>query len=119
MKEEGKYLDKSWEQCLQDMDNKIPAFKIRVHNGDTSEIIYLKTLKHFANEVPLKETKPVYTNDTVNVSLTPVDTTLNFNINDISEIDTSSDHINHHFSISNLADSIFIPATGTASQSMF
>ena len=46
-KEEYKYLDKSWEQYLQDMHNKIPAFKIKVHNGDTSEIIYLKTLKRF------------------------------------------------------------------------
>ena len=67
LKAESKYLDKSWEQCLQDMHNKIPAFKIKVHNGDTSEIIYLKTLKHFANKVPFKENKPVYTNDTVNV----------------------------------------------------
>ena len=44
LKEESKYLEKSWEQCLQDMHNKIPAFKIKVHNGDASEIIYLKTL---------------------------------------------------------------------------
>ena len=119
VKEECKYLDKSWKQCLQDMHNKISAFKIKVHNGDTSEMIYLKTLKRFWNEVPLKETKPVYTNDTVNVSITPMDTTLNFNINNISEIDTSSSHINHHCSMSNLTDSIFIPATGTPSQSIF
>ena len=119
LKGECKYLDKSWEHCLQDMRNKIPAFKIKVHNGDTSEIIYLKTLKRLWNKVPLKETKPVYTKDTVNVSLTPMDTTLNFNINNISEIDISSSHINHHCSISNLTDNIFIPATGTPSQSIF
>ena len=98
MKEKSKHLDKSWEQCLQDMQNKIPAFKIKVHNGDTSEIIYLKTLKHFANEVPIKENKPVYTNDTVNVSPTPVDTTPNLNMNNISEI--SSSHMNATCSIS-------------------
>ena len=62
------------------MHNRIPAFKIKIHIDDTSQIIYLKTLKHFANEVPLKENKPVYTNDTVNVSLTPMDTIPNFNI---------------------------------------
>ena len=44
LKEENKYLDKSCEQCSQDMHNKIPTFKIKVHNGDTSEIIFLKTL---------------------------------------------------------------------------
>ena len=99
------------------MHNKIPAFKIKVHNGDTSEIIYLKTLKHFANEVPLTENKPVYTNNTENVSLTPMDTTPNFNINNISEIDTSSSHINGTCSISSVADSITMPATGTPSQS--
>ena len=46
LKAESKYLDKSWEECLQDMHKKMPAFKIKVHNGDTSEIIYLKALKH-------------------------------------------------------------------------
>ena len=117
LKAESKYLDKSWEQCLQDMHNKIPAFKIKVHNGDTSEIIYLKTLKHFANKVPFKENKPVYTNDTVNVSLTTMDTTPNFNIDNISEINISSSHINDTCSISSVADSISIPATGTPSQS--
>ena len=55
----------------------------------------------------------------MNVSLTPMDTTLNFNINNISEIDISSSHINHNCSISNLTDSIFISATGTPSQSIF
>ena len=99
------------------MHNKIPAFKIKVHNGDTSEIIYLKTLNHFANKVPLTENKPVYTNDTENVSLTPMDTTPSFNINNISEIDISSSHIKHSCSISSVADSISIPATGTPSQS--
>ena len=33
---------------------------------DAREIIYLETLKHFANKVPLKENKPVYTDDSVN-----------------------------------------------------
>ena len=99
------------------MHNKIPAFKIKVHNGDTSEIIYLKTLNHFANEVPLTENKPVYKNDTENVSLTPMDTTPSFNINNISEIDISSSHIKDSCSISSVADSISIPATGTPSQS--
>ena len=100
MTEKSKYLDKNWEQCLQDTHNKIPAFKIKVHNGDTSEIIYLKTLKHFTNEVPIKENKPVYTNDTVNVSPTPMDTTPNLNMNNISEIDISSSHMNATCSIS-------------------
>ena len=118
LKEKSKHLDKSWEQCLQDMQNKIPAFKIKVHNGDTSEIIYLKTLKHFANELPIKENKPVYTNDTVNVSLTPMDTTPNFNMNNISKIDMLSSHINDTCSISNVADMISIPATRTPSQSI-
>ena len=117
LKIESKYLDKSWEQCLQDMHNKIPAFKIKVYNGDTSEIIYLKTLRHFADEVPLKENKPVYTNDTVNVSLTPMDTTPNFNINNISEINISSSHISDICSISSVAASISTLATGTPSQS--
>ena len=102
---------------LQKKHNKIPAFKIKVHNGDKHEIIYLKTLKHFANEVPLKENKPVYTNDTVNVSLTPMDTTPNFNINNISEINISSSHISDICSISSVAASISTPATGTPSQS--
>ena len=72
----------------------------------------MKTLKHFANE----ENKPVYTNDTLNVSLTPMDTTPNFNIYNISEIDISSSHVNDTNSISSVADSISIPATGTPSQ---
>ena len=117
LKAESKYLDKSWEQCLQDMHNKIPAFKIKVYNGDTSEIIYLKTLRHFADEVPLKENKPVYTNDTANVSLTPMDSTPNFNIDNISEMNVSSTHINDTCSIPSVADSISTPATGTPSQS--
>ena len=117
LKAESKYLDKSWEQCLQDMHNKIPAFKIKVYNGDTSEIIYLKTPRHFADEVPLKENKPVYTNDTVNVSLTPMDSTPNFNIDNISEMNISSTHINDTCSISSVADSISTRATGTPSQS--
>ena len=117
LKAESKYLDKSWEQCLQDMHNKIPAFKIKVYNGDTSEIIYLKTLRHFADEVPLKENKPVYTNDTANVSLTPMDSTPNFNIDNISEMNVSSTHINDTCSIPIVADSISTPATGTPSQS--
>ena len=50
-------------------------------------MIYLETLKHFANEVPLKENKPVYTDDTVNVPLATMDNTPNFNINNINEID--------------------------------
>ena len=94
------------------MHNKIPAFEIKVQNGETSEIKY-----PFANKVPLKENKPVYTNDTVNVSLTPMDNTPNFNINNISEIDISSNHINNTCSISGVADSISIPATGTLSKS--
>ena len=113
LKAESKYLGKSWEECLQDTHNKMPAFKIKVHNGDTSEIIYLKTLKHFANKVPFKEN----TNNTVNVSLTMMDTTPNFNINNISEINISSSHINDTCSISSVADSISIPAIGTPSQS--
>ena len=117
LKKESKYIDKSWEQCLQDMHNEIPTFKIKVHNGDTSEIIYLKTLKHFANEVPITENKSVYTNDTEIVSLTPMNTTPNFNINNISEIDISSSHINNTCSISSAADSFSIPASGTPSQS--
>ena len=72
----------------------------------------MKTLKHFANKVPLKEN----TNNTVNVSLTMMDTTPNFNINNISEINISSSHINDTCSISSVADSISIPATGTPSQ---
>ena len=99
------------------MHNKIPAFKIKVYNGDTSEIIYLKTPRHFADEVPLKENKPVYTNDTVNVSLTPMDSTPNFNIDNISEMNISSTHINDTCSISSVADSISTRATGTPSQS--
>ena len=117
LKEESKYLGKSCKQCLQDMHNKIPAFKIKVHNGDTSEIIYLKTLKHFANQVPLKENKPFYTNDTLNVSLMPMDTTPNFNINNISKIDKLSSHINDICCISSAVDSISISATETLSQS--
>ena len=108
MKEKSKCLDKNWEQCLQDMHNKIPGFKIKVHNGDTSEIIYLKTLKHFANEVPIKENKPFYTNDTVNVSLTPMDTTPNFNMNNISEIDISSSHMNATCTISPMQQISFL-----------
>ena len=65
----------------------------------------------------LTEDKPVYTNDTENVPLTPIDITPNFNINNISEIDISSSHINDTSSISSVADSISIPATGTPSQS--
>ena len=79
--------------------------------------IHVRSLKHFANEVPLTENKLVYTNDTENVSLTPMDTTPNFNINNISEIDISSSHINDTCSISSVADSISISATGTPSQS--
>ena len=108
MKEKSKCLDKNWEQCLQDMHNKIPGFKIKVHNSDTSEIIYLKTLKHFANEVPIKENKPFYTNDTVNVSLTPMDTTPNFNMNNISEIDISSSHMNATCTISPMQQISFL-----------
>ena len=120
LKAESKYLDKSWEQGLQDMPNKILAFKIKVHNSDTSEIIHMKTLKHFANEenkpVCTNENKPVYTNDTLNVSLTPMGTTPNFNIYNISETDISSSHVSDTNSISSVADSISIPATGTPSQ---
>ena len=120
MKAESKYLDKSWEQGLQDMPNKILAFKIKVHNSDTSEIIHMKTLKHFANEenkpVCTNENKPVYTNDTLNVSLTPMGTTPNFNIYNISETDISSSHVSDTNSISSVADSISIPATGIPSQ---
>ena len=117
LKEESKYLDKRWEQCLQDMYNKIPAFKIKVYNSDASEITYLKTLKHFGNEVPLTENKPVYKNDTENVPLTSMNTISNFIINNISEIDISSSHINDTCSISSVADIISIPAYGTPSQS--
>ena len=46
-----------------------------------------------------------------------MDTTPNFNINNISEINISSSHINDTCSISSVADSISIPATGTPSQS--
>ena len=117
MKDVSKYLNKSWEHYLHYMHHTIPAFKIKIHNGDTSEIIYLKKLKYFANGVPLKENKPVYTNDTVNVPLTPMDTTTNFNIKNISEIDIASGHINDTCSISSVADIISIPTTGTPSQS--
>ena len=46
-----------------------------------------------------------------------MDITPNFNINNISETDISSSHINDTSSISSVADSISIPATGTPSQS--
>ena len=77
----------------------------------------MKTLKHFVNEVQLTENKPVYTNDTENVSLTPMDTTPNLNINNISQTDTSSSCSNDTCSISSVAYRISIPATGKPNQS--
>ena len=55
--------------------------KIKMHNGVTREINYLKRLRYFANETPFKRNNPLYTNKIVTISLTSIVDITYFSIN--------------------------------------
>lgn len=70
--EEITYLKNAWEICLANMDELIPAYKLKIFDLTTkaTKIIYLKTIRHFDRKRANDDEIPVEVIDPISTSVT-------------------------------------------------